>query len=327
MRRLLRWVARIVALVLALVTVAVTAEYVRWRRNAGRASQANQDRMSATRAVDLPRISSLAVTVLVDWEAEPGFQGEPAVSYVIRTNRGIVLYDLGFGASSPTLAANARRLGVQGEMFDAVAISHLHMDHIGGIAAQRERKISLPTEFGPTRRLRWLLPDMAETSPGPSVVVRGPGVVDAGFASTGPLARSLFGFGWTEEQALVARLEGKGLVVFTGCGHPTLAAIAGMVRRMSSEPIYAVVGGLHLPITSGRPYRGLALQRFIGTGYPPWRLLTDDDLAQTIAVLKNSGGRRLLVSAHDTCDHAISRLRRDVGVPIEVLRAGRTYSF
>jgi 7,8-dihydropterin-6-yl-methyl-4-(beta-D-ribofuranosyl)aminobenzene 5'-phosphate synthase len=327
MPRPLRWARRIVALLLALVTIALIAEYVRWRRNAGRASQTNQERLSAARPVDLPRTASLAVTVLVDWEAEPGFQGEPAVSYVIRTDRGVVLYDLGFGASSPTLVANARRLGVRGAMFDAAAISHLHMDHIGGIAAQRERRISLPTELGPAPRLRWLLPDTAETSPRPSVVVSGPRAVDGGLASTGPLARSLFGFGWTEEQALVARLEGKGLVVFTGCGHPTLAVILGMVRRMSSEPIYAVVGGLHLPITSGRPYRGLALQRFIGTGYPPWRLLTDEDLAQAIAALKNSGARRLLVSAHDSCDHAIARLRRDGGVPVDVLRAGRTYSF
>ncbi len=64
-----------------------------------------------------------------------------------------------------------------------------------------------------------------------SSVVENPQILSAGIASTGPLARSLFFFGWTEEQALVFNIKIKGLVIFTGCGHPTLDVILNMVKK------------------------------------------------------------------------------------------------
>jgi len=69
------------------------------------------------------------------------------------------------------------------------------------------------------------------------------------------LAWSLFIFGYTEKQALLARIKGKGLVVFTGCGHPTIKVILEMVKRLSDEPLYAIGGGLHFPVTEGRGNR------------------------------------------------------------------------
>lgn len=68
-------------------------------------------------------------------------------------------------------------------------------------------------------------------------------------------------FGKTEEQAIIARLKDKGLVVFTGCGHPTIETIVQMAQRISDEPVYAVGGGLHFPITDS-PLRepGLKVQ-------------------------------------------------------------------
>ena len=94
--------------------------------------------------------------------------------------------------------------------------------------------------------------------------------------------------GWTEEQAIVARLKDKGLVVITGCGHPTIETIIQMAKHLSDEPIYAIGGGLHFPVTDS-PLRkpGLKVQMIWGTGKPPWQKITEQDLEQTIPLRNN----------------------------------------
>jgi len=92
-------------------------------------------------------------------------------------------------------------------------------------------------------------------------VVKEPQLLTAGIASIGTLTRSLFFFGLTEERALLARIKGKGLVIFTGCGHPTIEVILQMVGRLSDQPIYAIGGVLHFAITGGRgKYKGVQMQ-------------------------------------------------------------------
>ena len=128
------------------------------------------------------------------------------------------------------------------------------------------------------------------------------------------------------EQALLFRLKGKGLVVFTGCGHPTIEVILEMVDRLSNEPLYAVGGGLHFPVTGGRGNRaGIQFQTMIGTGKPPWQRITDEDLSRTIAAINSARPRRVYLSGHDTCDHALDRMMRELDAETEVLEAGATY--
>ena len=152
-------------------------------------------------------------------------------------------------------------------------------------------------------------------------------MLEGGLGSTGPLARSLYFFGLTQEQALVAHLKGKGLFVLTGCGHPTIEVVLRMVRRLSGEPIYAVGGGLHFPVKTGRGnYAGFQLQMIVGTGKPWWERVTDEDLTKTIQAIRKEQPKRLLLSAHDTCDHALGRISREVDAEVEILRAGATYA-
>jgi 7,8-dihydropterin-6-yl-methyl-4-(beta-D-ribofuranosyl)aminobenzene 5'-phosphate synthase len=50
-----------------------------------------------------------------------------------------------------------------------------------------------------------------------------------------------------DDQALVARIGGKGLVILTGCGHSGIVNVVRHVRRVAGgEPIHAIVGGFHL---------------------------------------------------------------------------------
>jgi 7,8-dihydropterin-6-yl-methyl-4-(beta-D-ribofuranosyl)aminobenzene 5'-phosphate synthase len=102
--------------------------------------------------------------------------------------------------------------------------------------------------------------------------------------------------------------------------------ILAMVRRLSAEPLHAIVGGLHYPITRSRVERhGVQVQMIVGTGLPPWRGVTDEDLDQAIAAINEAGPRRVLLSAHDSCDHAIQRLEAGLAAEVDVLRAGVTY--
>jgi 7,8-dihydropterin-6-yl-methyl-4-(beta-D-ribofuranosyl)aminobenzene 5'-phosphate synthase len=100
------------------------------------------------------------------------------------------------------------------------------------------------------------------------------------------------------------------------------------VRRLSNEPIYAICGGLHFPVTGGRGNRaGIQFQTIFGTGKPPWQRITDEDLSRTIATINSADPKRVYLSVHDTCDHALGRMMRELDAEVEVLRAGATYLF
>jgi len=225
----------------------------------------------------------------------------------------------------PALAHNVKKLGLELGRLNAVAISHLHADHMGGFPARQMRRVTIPPQLRLPQGIPCFLPDTAEAPGLRSIVVEGPRVLAAGIASTGPLARSLFFLGYTREQSLVVNVRGKGLVVVCGCGHPTVEVILQMVRAISTEPIYAVAGGLHFPVTSSRArFRGIQLQMFYGTGKPPWQRINDEDLSRTISVLNQVTPKRVLLSAHDSCDHALARFERELSAETTVLRAGGT---
>jgi len=274
----------------------------------------------------LPALERLELTAVVEQRCESGFEGDSGVSYLLRSDRGSLLLDVGFGAERPALLHNAGKLGLRLDDVDALCISHLHLDHMGGMKAQRARQVDVPASLGSPAGMPCFLPDVS-TAPGFSAeVVAAPRMLAAGIASTGPLARSLFVMGFTEEQALVAHLEGKGLVVVTGCGHPTVERIMTMVRRISDEPLYALIGGLHFPLTASRGARaGIQLQMLLGTGVPPWARLTEADLEQAVEAIEVEQPARVLLSAHDSCDHALDLLDRKLSARVEVLSAGATY--
>ncbi len=181
----------------------------------------------------------------------------------------------------------------------------------------------LPPEAKPC-----FLPDKAQAGGFKVTLVEKPRLLAAGIASSGPLARSLFFLGYTEEQALIARIKDKGLVVFTGCGHPTIEVILQMVKRLSDEPLYAFGGGLHFPVTGGRGNRaGIQIQTILGTGKPPWHRITDEDLSQTIDLINEAGVKKVFLSGHDSCDHSLERMQRELKAETDILKAGAIYRF
>jgi len=299
-----------------------------FQQNCVQATETNQIRLSQATPLDMPELDFLELRVLVEWQAEEGFIGDAGVSYHFRTNLGTLLFDVGFGPTRPALAHNAARLGLNPDQIDALAISHLHPDHMGGISAYRTGQVIVPDSLMPSVSKQCFLPDKAQAGGFKVTVVEEPRLLAAGFASSGPLARSLFFLGYTEEQALIARIKNKGLVVFTGCGHPTIEVILRMVKQLSNEPLYAVGGGLHFPVTGGRGDRaGIQIQTMLGTGKPPWHRITDDDLSQTINLINEAGVKQVFLSGHDSCDHSLDRMQRELTAETDILKAGGIYRF
>ena len=50
-----------------------------------------------------------------------------------------------------------------------------------------------------------------------------------------------------------------------------------------------------------------------------------EDLSDTITFLNSIKVRKLLLSAHDTCDQALKKFEEGVETKISILRAGNTY--
>ncbi len=294
--------------------------------NRAKSEESNRSRIQGANKLALPPLNFVEITVLSEWKTREGYLGEPGVSYLVKTPEGSLLFDVGFGAENRTLAHNAAKLGVRLEQIDAVALSHLHVDHIGGMAAARTRCLAVPAELGEANGKPCYLPEAATAEGFAAEIVERPKILAAGIGTTGPLARSLFFLGLCEEQALVAHIRNKGLVVITGCGHPTIEVILEMVCHLSDERLYAIAGGLHFPVTASRFQRhGIQLQMFFGTGKPPWQRIGNDDLSRTIDTINKAGPKKVLLSAHDTCDHALARLSNELKAETTVLEAGGTY--
>lgn len=175
------------------------------------------------------------------------------VSYLIRTDSATILMDLGHNpaesAQVPALQ-NLQKLGIPWEEIDALVISHPHPDHVGGVKAWQNMTVSFGDFTGDLSRVPIYAP-IAMGYPGANVLyATEPTLVSKDLATTGvmpfPEVFPLSLFDPKEyEQALVIRIAGQGLVMITGCGHPTLEKLVARAEELFGEDVIGVVGGLH----------------------------------------------------------------------------------
>jgi 7,8-dihydropterin-6-yl-methyl-4-(beta-D-ribofuranosyl)aminobenzene 5'-phosphate synthase len=280
---------------------------------------------------DVGTVKRLAILPLVDWYTIPNsgktLLGEAGVSYLIRADDTTILFDVALNAQgehpSPLLR-NMDTLGVGLEEVDHIFISHLHLDHVGGMEYQQAHTFGLSDERMNLDGVTAFVP-VPMTHPTARVeVVEEPRVIAPGIITLGPIPRQMFFLGWTPEQSLAVNVEGKGIVLIIGCGHPTIQRIVDRAEQLFDASLYGVVGGLHYPVTASRLVSfALPLQRILGTGKWPWDPINREDVAAGIAYLQQRKPRLVALSPHDSCDWSLGAFRRVFGGAYRNLQVGK----
>jgi len=203
-----------------------------------------------------------------------GLRAEHGQSFWITTEAGAVLLDT--GQSGGVLRHNLGTLALDPQILQALAISHAHYDHTGGLPALAERLApSLPLYANADLlRARFAQRDDEWRSIGlpvtedwlrahfslhlddvPQPVAPGVWTTGAITARPHPQGRSLHhvvynGAGYIadpyrDDLSLVIEVK-QGLLLLCGCCHAGLLNTLEHVQRTFARPIVAIVGGTHL---------------------------------------------------------------------------------
>ena len=191
-----------------------------------------------------------------------------------------LLFDTGITPEG--CAGNLRRLGQDPAGIEAIVCSHGHFDHttgLSGLIGQLGRA-SLPVLIHPGfwARRRLAIPggepfELPATSRSAlegagfevieqrqpsflydrSVLITGEVDRVTGFEKGFPVHQAWRGGSWQpdplilDDQALIAHVAGRGLVVLTGCGHAGVINICRYAQRLTGvDKLHAVIGGFHL---------------------------------------------------------------------------------
>jgi len=273
---------------------------------------------------DLGEVDEVAILPLVErlTPDDGGLAGEPGVSYLITAGGRRVLFDTGLsgGKEESALLRNALLLGATLGDLDAVVISHLHLDHVGGPRAMRGRTFRFGAGAAEPAGLPAHVPAEMRHPRADITVTTQPRVIGPGMAVLPPLPRMLFWLGYVTEQALVINVRGFGLVLVTGCGHPRIEQILGVTEQVLDIPVRAVVGGLHLPVhAAGTP---LIPQAVLGSPYPPWKLISERDAEHVLDEIAARVPRVIALSGHDSTPWTYDAFSSRFGDRYRTLRVG-----
>ncbi len=220
---------------------------------------------------------ALKITILYDNNSyDPRLKTAWGFAALVETGESTLIFDT--GEDGPILLENMRLMGVDPEQIEAVVLSHIHGDHVGGLSSLLGMGIepvvyllpSFPEDFKARVREHT---EVIEVSPGLSLA--------EGVFTTGEMA------GVVAEQALVLKRE-EGLVVLTGCAHPGVVEIVQRAKELFGDPVHLVLGGFHL-----RDFSTLQLMDILAH----FRRLEVEKVAP----------------CHCTGDHAIEMFRQEYG--------------
>ncbi len=298
--------------------------YYRGRRKAAALYAAMDKSRTGGGRLDLGTVGHLTILPLVDFyaaEQPAGLETEAGVAYLIRADDKTILFDLGFNRlmqDEPLLLRNMQRLGVDPASVDFIVNSHPHMDHLSGSKWQAVAGRLAGKPFYSTVPLE---------RPGlTNLTVQQAQVLSPGVGTTGPLPVQLFLLGYTLEQSLVVNVAGKGLVVIVGCGHPGVERILERASQIFQQPIYGIIGGLHLLVSGDRSGMRFPIQKWLGSAEPPWNPTGEAGVYSAIEKMKAQGIQLVSLSAHDSCEWTLGTFERSFGENYQPLRVGEEIS-
>ncbi len=200
-----------------------------------------------------------------------------------------------------------RKLGVSLEDINAIFISHLHLDHVGGMQAQKNKTFSLSADDIDLNGIAAYVPTSMSHPSAKITVVEGPITIAPGILSIGPINRALWFMGITPEQALAINVAGKGIVLVVGCGHQSVERLLKRTEELFDIHIYGIIGGLHYPVTASR--MKFNIQRVFATGKLPWQRIEKAEAEKTLSELLKRNLGVVGISAHDSCDWTMDLFR------------------
>lgn len=250
MKRITLFVIGTILVVVLAATLFVTI------RQALAAAEAER-RWQATQVAALGDFGSTGRLEILPLYEEAGDQNSyqigHGVAYLIKTDAATILMDVGNNpaeAEVTPLSLNMQALGISWDEIDAVSFSHFHPDHVGGVRAWRAGKVSLG-KGAPDLQGKPVYAPSAFEFPGSSpVYLPDPTVLGAGIATIGSIA-----YGETfpislytaqgAEQVLAVNVEGKGIVLIMGCGHPIVERIVSRAEALFGQRVVGILGGFH----------------------------------------------------------------------------------
>ncbi len=233
------------------------------------------------------------------------------LSYLIKTDSATILMDVG---NNPTetdvtpLSWNMKALGISWEQIDAVIFSHFHPDHVGGVEAWKAGEVSLGLEDVNFERKPVYAPSNFEFPGAIPTLLPNPSVLSPGLATIGTIEYgetypvSLYAASGAE-QVLAINVDGQGIVLIVGCGHPTVERIVVRAEALFEQPVVGIVGGLH--------YEGFS----------------SEDVQPHIEFLSSHNLKLVALSPHDSGPEALEAFQSAFTDRYHMLSVGETIQF